>query len=187
VRPRHIHLAQRAHTGLLLLDMQEGFRPVIDAFDEAVANAGLLAEAFAILDRPVLVTEQYPKGLGATVAELAARLPGGVTPIEKTRFSACGVPDFDRAVDRAGCRTWIVAGIEAHICVEQTALDLMERGLDVHVAADAVSSRTPRNRALGIDKMMSLGVHVTSAEMAIFEMIEDAGAPEFKAISRLVR
>lgn len=187
MRPRHTHLAQRAHTGLIVVDMQEGFRPVIDAFDDAVANAGLLAEGFAILGRPVIVTEQYPKGLGPTVPELASRLPEGTTPIEKTRFSGCGVPEFDRAVDRAGCRAWVVAGIEAHVCVEQTALDLMERGHDVHVAADAVSSRTPRNRALGIDKMMSLGVHVTSAEMAIFEMVEDAGAPEFKAISRLVR
>jgi nicotinamidase-related amidase len=187
MRPRHTHLAQRAHTGLVIVDVQDAFRPVIDAFEETVANVGLLAEGFAILGRPVIVTEQYPKGLGATVPEVAGRLPEGVAPIEKTRFSACGVHDFDHAIDRAGCRTWVVAGIEAHVCVEQTALDLMERGHDVHVAADAVSSRTPRNRALGIDKMMSLGVHVTSAEMVLFEMLEEAGTPEFKAISRLVR
>ncbi|MFP5452122.1 MAG: hydrolase [Thermoleophilia bacterium] len=187
MKPRHTHLARREHTGLVIVDVQEAFRPVIDSFDETVANVGLLAEGFAILGRPIIVTEQYPKGLGSTVPEVAGRLPQGFAPIPKTRFSASGVHEFDQAVDRAACRTWVVAGIEAHVCVEQTALDLMERGHDVHVAADAVSSRTPRNRALGIDKMISLGVHVTSAEMALFEMIEDAGAPEFKAISRLVR
>lgn len=187
MRPRHTHLARRGHTGLVIVDVQEAFRPVIDSFDETVAAVGLLAEGFAILGRPVIVTEQYPKGLGATVPEVADRLPQGVVPIEKTRFSACGVHEFDQAVDRAACRTWVVAGIEAHVCVEQTALDLMERGHDVHVAGDAVSSRTPRNRGFGIEKMMALGVHLTSAEMVLFEMLEEAGTPEFKAISRLVR
>jgi nicotinamidase-related amidase len=184
---RHPRLAQRAHTGLVIVDTQEGFRPVIDAFDETAAAIGLLAEGFGILGCPVLVTEQYPKGLGSTVPEIAARLPEGTMRFEKLRLSACGVPAFDHALDRAGCRTWVVAGIESHICVQQTALDLLQLGLDVHVAADAVSSRTSRNRLLGLDKLIASGVTLSGAEMVLFEMLEEAGTPEFKAISRLVR
>jgi nicotinamidase-related amidase len=184
---RHPALLEREETGLILVDVQEAFRPVIDRFDEVVANCGLLAEGFGVLGRPVLVSEQYPKGLGHTVAELAERLPGDVRLVEKVRFSACGVGAFEEAMAAAGARTWVVAGIEAHVCVNQTVHDLLERGFGVQVAADAVSSRTPRNRDLGLAKMTAAGAGTTSAEMALFEMLEQAGSDEFKQISRLVR
>ena len=90
-------------------------------------------------------------------------------------------------METAGCDTWVLAGIETHVCVNQTAHDLLARGLAVHVAADAVSSRTERNRDLGLAKMAAGGAVVTSTETALFEMLEEAGSPEFKAISRLVR
>jgi nicotinamidase-related amidase len=184
---RHPALLQREETGLILVDVQEAFRPVIDRFDETVANCGLLAEGFGALGRPVLVSEQYPKGLGHTVAELAARLPEGTEPIEKLRFSACGVEAFDAALEASGCRTWVVAGIETHVCVNQTVLDLISRGYGAYVAADAVSSRTPANRALALERMSAAGAQLTSAEMALFELLEVAGSPEFKTISKLVR
>ena len=184
---RHPALLERDGTGLILVDVQEAFRPVIDGFDEVVANCGLLAEGFGLLGRPVLVSEQYPKGLGHTVAELAERLPGDARPVEKVRFSACGVDAFEEALAATDVRTWVVAGIEAHVCVNQTVHDLLERGFGVQVAADAVSSRAPRNRDLGLEKMAAAGAGLTSAEMALFEMLERAGSDEFKQISRLVR
>jgi nicotinamidase-related amidase len=121
------------------------------------------------------------------VDELAGRLPGDARLIEKVRFSACGVDAFEEAMAATGARTWVVAGIEAHVCVNQTAHDLLERGFGVQVAADAVSSRTARNRELGLAKMSAAGAGTTSAEMALFEMLERAGSDEFKQISRLVR
>lgn len=187
VGARHPGLLSRESTGLILVDVQEAFRPVIDGFDQVVANCGILAEGFGILGRPVLVSIQYPKGLGQTVPELAERLPEGTTVVEKLRFSACGVEAFDEALEAAGCTDWVVAGIETHVCVNQTVLDLIARDYAVHVAGDAVSSRAPGNRTLALEKMASEGAEVTSTEMALFEMLEVAGTDEFKAISRLVR
>jgi nicotinamidase-related amidase len=184
---RHPAMLRREDTGLILVDVQEGFRPVIDRFDETVAACGLLAEGFGVLGRPVLVSEQYPKGLGNTVAELAERLPEGTRHVEKLRFSACGVDAFDAALEAAGCRAWVVGGIEAHVCVNQTVLDLIDRGYDAYVAADATSSRAPANKALALERLAVAGAHVTGAEMALFEMLEVAGTPEFEAISKLVR
>lgn len=186
-RRRHPGLLRREQTGLILVDVQEAFRPVIDRFDAVAAKCGLLAEGFGVLGRPVLVSEQYPKGLGHTVAEVADRLPEGTRLVEKLRFSACGVDGFEQALAAADCRSWVVAGIETHVCVNQTVHDLLERGFEVQVAADAVSSRDPRNTALGLEKMTAAGAGVTSAEMALFEMLEEAGTDQFKQISRLVR
>ncbi len=187
VGTRHGALLPREGTGLIIIDVQEAFRPAIHAFDETAANCGLLAEGFGVLGRPVLASVQYPERLGEIVPEVAERMPHGAEPVSKLRFSACGVEAFDAALDAAGCETWVLAGIETHVCVNQTAHDLLERGLAVHVAADAVSSRTERNRDLGLAKMAAAGAVVTSAETALFEMLEEAGSPEFKAISRLVR
>ncbi len=184
---RHPALLERERAGLIVVDVQEAFRPVIDRFDQVVANCGLLAEGFGVLGRPVLVTEQYPNGLGHTVPELAERLPEGARLVEKTRFSAFGVSAFDEAIAESGAQSWVVAGIEAHVCVNQTVHDLLQVGFQVQVAADAVSSRTPTNRELGMAKMTAAGAGTTSAEMALFEMLEEAGSDEFKQISRLVR
>ena len=103
------------------------------------------------------------------------------------RFSACGVDAFEEAIAATDVRTWVVAGIETHVCVNQTVHDLLERGFGVQVAADAVSSRAARNRDLGLEKMAAAGAGTTSTEMALFEMLERAGSDEFKQISRLVR
>jgi nicotinamidase-related amidase len=184
---RHPALATRDDAGLVIIDVQEAFAPVIEGFDAVVANCGLLAEGFGVMGRPVIVTEQYPKGLGHTVPALAARLPEGTPIVEKTRFSACGVEGFEAAYDAARCNTWVVCGVEAHVCVNQTVHDLLARGASVHVAGDATGSRTAANREAGLHKAARAGAHVTSAEMVLFEMLRQAGGPEFKAISALVK
>lgn len=181
------HLLTTPDTGLIILDVQEGFRPVIDGFDRIVRNVAILAEGFAILGRPVIATEQYPKGLGRTVPEVEEHLAAFSDRIEKKRFSGCGVPEFDAAIVRDRCSRWIVCGIETHVCVNQTVADLRAQGIEVHVAADAVSSRSPRNHEIGLAKMQAAGALMTSAEMALFEMLETADNPDFKAISKLVR
>jgi nicotinamidase-related amidase len=130
----------------------------------------------------VLVTEQYPKGLGATVPEVADHLDG-IEPLPKTVFSAAGADGFDLG----GRDQAIVCGIESHVCVSQTAHELLERGVEVHVAGDATTSRTAENRALGLHKMESAGAILTSVETALFELLRAAGGDEFKAVQGLVK
>ena len=119
----------------------------------------------------MIVTEQYPKGLGQTVPELAEHLPAGVEPIEKTAFSAAEADGFDLG----GREQAIVCGIETHVCVNQTVLDLLDRGIEVHVVADAVGSRTEANRELGLNKAERAGAWLTSVETALFELLGRAG------------
>ncbi len=184
---RHPGLLQANQTGLLVIDVQEAFRPVIDRFGETVRNCRILIEGFGILHAPVIVSEQYPKGLGPLVPELAEVLPAGTPVIEKLRFSLAGVPEIDAAMTSTGMRRWVVCGIEAHVCVNQSVHDLLATGHAVVIAADAISSRTSANRQIGIDKCAAAGAVVSSAETVLFEMLEQAGSDEFKAISRLVR
>ena len=168
---------------LVVVDVQDGFRPAIPGFDRIAAAAATMVRGAAAMDVPIVVTEQYPKGLGPTVPEVAEHLPDGVEPLAKTAFSAASADGFALG----GREQAIVCGIEAHVCVNQTVHDLLARGYEVHVAADAVASRSPVNRALGLEKAERAGARVTSVEMALFEMLEEAGSPEFKAISKLVR
>lgn len=184
---RGSNLLTKDETGLIVIDVQEGFRPVIEGFETIVRNIAILAEGFAIMGRPVIVTEQYPKGLGRTVPEVEEHLAAFSEKVEKVRFSGCGVPEFDRALAATRCRSWVVCGIESHVCVNQTVADLLARGYSVHVAEDAVSSRAGANRRIGIAKMLAAGAQATSAEMALFEMLEAAGTADFKAISKIVR
>ena len=184
---RHSSLLRRDETGLIIVDVQEAFRPVIDDFETVARNCSILAAGFAILGRPVIVSEQYPKGLGSTIVEISEVVAEGTPIVEKMRFSACGVEAFDALLTAANCRSWVVAGVETHVCVNQTVLDLRSRGYGVHVASDAVSSRTAANREAGLRKMAAHGAEVSSAETVLFEMLEVAGGDAFKAISKLVR
>jgi len=168
---------------LLVVDVQERLVPAVSRGSALVNSVSFLARWARVAGVPVIATEQYPKGLGHTVQALADRLPEGTPIIEKTRFSACGVEGFEDAYDAARCDTWVVCGVESHVCVNQTVHDLLSRGASVHVTADAVSSRTPANRQAGLDKAARAGAHVTSAEMVLFEMLGQAGGPEFKARS----
>ena len=139
-----------------------------------------------MLKVPVFATEQYRKGLGATVPEVAVAM-AGVTPIEKLTFSACGAAGFSEALRARNVRDAILCGIEAHVCVAQTGLDLLDAGFRVFVAADAVSSRTPENCQLGLERLRGAGAVMVSTEMVLFEWLERAGTEEFKRIHALVR
>ena len=131
---------------------------------------------------PVIVTEQYPKGLGATVPEVAEHTLG-ISPIEKTVFSAARAEGFDLL----GRGQALVVGIEAHVCVSQTAHDLLADGIDVHVVADAVSSRASEDRERALDRLEKAGATITTTEAALFELLERAGSPEFKFVQSLVK
>jgi nicotinamidase-related amidase len=173
---------ERDRTALVVVDVQEGFRPVIDGFEDVAKRTGVLVQAAQVLGVPVLVTEQYPKGLGPTVPEVAEHLDG-VERLEKTIFSAPRADGFSLG----GRDQAIVCGIETHICVMQSALDLVEQGVQVEVAADAVSSRTPLNRDVGLERMREGGARITTVETALFELLGRAGTDEFKAVQRLVK
>ena len=173
---------QRDRTALVVVDVQEGFRRAIPDFERvAKATATLIAGAEA-LDVPVVITEQYPKGLGKTAPEVAGRLPEGTAPIEKVVFSAAEAEGFDLG----GRDQALVCGIETHVCVSQTAIDLLEGGTEVHVPLDAVGSRTEENKRVGLHKMERAGAVLTSVEAALFELLGRAGTDEFKEIQRLI-
>jgi nicotinamidase-related amidase len=166
----------------VVVDVQEAFRPAVRDFDRVAANVATLVEGAKALDVPVVVTEQYPKGLGSTVPEVAEHL-NGVEPTEKKCFSAARADGFDLH----GRTHAVVCGIEAHVCVAQTARDLLEQGVEVHVPRDAVTSRTDANRDVGLHRMERAGAVITSVEMALFELLGSADAPAFKRIQELVK
>ena len=172
----------RARAALVVVDVQEAFRPAVGEFDAVAGNAAVLVQGARALGLPVVVTEQYPQGLGDTVPEVAEHLDG-VARHAKTDFSAARAEGF--SLD--GRDQALVCGIEAHVCVQQTVADLLDAGVEVHVAADAVTSRTALNRRLGIEKMEASGAVVTSTEMALFELLGRAGTSEFKTIQGLVK
>ena len=172
----------RERTALVVVDVQEAFRPHVQAFEDTARASATLVQAAKVLGLPIVVTEQYPQGLGDTVPELAEHLEG-VERLPKVCFSAAAADGFDLA----GRDQALVCGIETHVCVSQTAHDLLDRGVEVHVAADAVSSRTAENRQVGLHKMETSGAVLTSVETALFELVGAAGSDEFKQIQRLVK
>jgi len=175
---------------VLVVDVQERLAAVMPpaGMERLVASTLVLLEAARLLGVPVLATEQYPKGLGPTVAPLVEKLRElAVEPIDKTTFDACGEPRVARALAEHAGRTVILAGMEAHICVFQTARELVRRGHPVHVAADAVLSRREENRELGLRHCERAGALVTPVETVVFDWLEKAGTDAFRAISKLVR
>jgi nicotinamidase-related amidase len=169
-------------TALLVIDVQEGFRRAIPQFDRITKATATLIDGAEAIGIPVVVTEQYPKGLGETVPEVAEHLPEGTRPLEKVVFSAAEAEGFDlEGRDQA-----LVCGIETHVCVNQTALDLLADGVDVQVAEDAVGSRTDENKRVGLQKMERAGAEITSVETALFELLGRAGTDEFKRVQKLI-
>ena len=173
----------RERAALVVVDVQEAFRKAVPTFEEVAGAAATLVKGAAAIGIPIVVTEQYPRGLGATVPEVADRLPDGVEPIEKVRFSAAEAEGF--GLD--GRDQAIVCGIETHVCVNQTVLDLLGEGVEAHVVSDAIGSRTEANRELGLHKMERAGATLTSIEMALFELLGGSDVPEFKSVQALVK
>jgi nicotinamidase-related amidase len=173
----------RDRATLVVIDVQEAFREAVPAFEQVAGAAGVLARGAGELGVPVVVTEQYPKGLGSTVAEVAEHLPDEARRLEKVRFSASDADGFDLA----GRDQAIVCGIEAHVCVAQTVLDLIESGTEVHLVADAVGSRNEGDAALALRRAERAGATLTSVEAVLFELLGGSDAAEFKAVQELVK
>jgi nicotinamidase-related amidase len=172
-------LLDRNKTALIVVDVQEGFRPY-ESFAGVADSCRKLVQGARILDVPIVVSEQYPRGLGRTALEVG--LDDEEHPIEKTVFSAARADGFDlRERTQA-----IVCGIETHVCVSQTVHDLLGRGVEVHVPADAVGSRHEIDYTRGLERMERAGAVVSTVETALFELLERAGTPEFKAVQKLI-
>ena len=173
---------------LLIVDIQQKLAAAMpeESRLEVFRNAAILAEAARLLKIPRLVTEQYPKGLGPTDPALAPQL-GGVERIEKTAFSCCGAAGFTDRWKALNRRQVVICGMEAHVCVLQTAVELAEAGYEVFVAEDAVCSRRESNRRNAMERLRQAGVTVTNTESVVFEWLRDSRHEQFKAISRLVR
>ena len=172
---------------VLIIDVQEAFRDSIADFAVLARNIGMLVQGAKSLSLPIIVTEQYPKGLGRTATEISAVLPTDCDLVEKTAFSAGGSMAFAEKLAMLNRKQIIVAGIEAHICVNQTVHDLLERGYQVHLLNDCVSSRAEQNKQIAIAKMQQSGAITASLEMALFEIMRDARHGEFKTIQKLIK
>ncbi|HEV2814659.1 MAG TPA: isochorismatase family protein [Solirubrobacteraceae bacterium] len=170
----------RDRTTLVVVDLQEAFRKAVPDFEEVARRAATLVEGARILGVPAIVTEQYPTGLGRTVDEVGLN---GEPVLEKTVFAASQAEGFDlEGRDQA-----LVCGIEAHVCVHQTVEDLSAKGVEVHVAADAIASRDPANKVVALQRAERAGAVPTTTEMALLELCGRAGTPEFKTIQRLIK
>jgi len=177
----------RDEVALVVVDFQERIVPAMREGASAVAEAVKLIKGFEALGCPVLVTQQYSKGLGESVREIKEAF-SEFTHIEKSAFSVMGEPDFARALKGVGRKTVIVCGIETHVCVMQSALDMIAAGYDVFLATDAVSSRKARDEEPAIKRMIHSGVVPTTVESALFELLEnDSKSETFKTISRLIK
>lgn len=171
---------------LVAVDYQEKLLPHIHGRDALLRKATLLLESAGVLGIPVLLTEQYPKGLGKTVPEVA-RLMGDSPAVEKTCFSCAGEPEFMRRFAAVARKQAVIIGVETHVCVAQTAVELAARGFQVFIAADACGSRHPADADLGLRRMEAAGVVVTGAEAVVFEWLRRAGTEEFKKVSGLIK
>lgn len=182
---RSPELLSRKESRLLIVDVQEKLVPKIVNLDRMLANCRLLIQGAKILNVPVFATEQYPKGLGHTVGRLRELLDA---PSEKLRFSCAEVLEWGTAAEQADNRFQIVvAGMEAHVCVMQTVLDLLGSGFQVYVAADAVSSRAELDWKIALDRMSNGGATIVTTESVLFEWCEVSGTSEFKQISQLIK
>jgi hypothetical protein len=170
----------------LIIDIQERLFPVIANNDVLEHQLGILIEGLKILDIPLVVTEQYKKGLGETIDSIN-RLVLGSTFAEKLAFSCCDEPRFVEHLELSQRRTVIIAGIESHICVLQTAIDLKERGYQPVVVEDCVGSRSEHNKQIAMNRLRHEGVIITSCESILFELCRYAGNDAFKSISKLVK
>jgi nicotinamidase-related amidase len=182
---RSPELLHRAHSRLVLIDVQDKLLAAIPQREQLVARCRLLAEGARLFGVPIAGTEQYPRGLGSTVSELSEFVP---LPRDKLRFSAAeavGWPPAAEADD--GRRQLVLAGIEAHVCVLQSALDWLAMGYAVYVAADAVGSRCPTDRDAALHRLRDAGAVVASVESILFEWCDTAAAAEFKTLSRLLK
>lgn len=174
---------------LLIIDIQTrlGQAMPTKVLNRVISNTALLSRAAGLLDVPVLVTEQYPQGLGPTITDISNALPATAVTLDKTAFSCVAAQGFDDALERANRKQMLIVGMESHICVLQSALDLLTAGYDVYVVEDAVCSRRLENYQNALDRLRQAGVGIISAESAIFEWLVHSRHEHFKVISAMLR
>ncbi len=177
----------RQNAGLLIIDFQERLFPAIDRSCEVLETIQKVVKGLRILHVPIIATEQYPRGLGSTVAPLKALLGPQQRYLTKTTFSCLGDEDVKAQLLEMEVSQWILVGIEAHVCILQSAKDLLFANKQVVVLNDAISSRSIYDFSTAIAELRDIGVRVTSAETVLFELVRDAKAAEFKNISNLVK
>lgn len=183
-------LPERENCALLIIDMQERLATTMpaDVLAKVVRNTCILAQTAREFNLPVVVSEHYPKGLGHTIAGIKEVLPAGVTPIEKVEFSCCKAPGFEQVFyEDLALNNFILCGMETHICVMQTALDLLQRNHRVYIAADAVCCRDKLNWKVGLNTMQQAGAVIGTTEMFAFGLLGAAGTEQFKRIYKLIK
>jgi len=183
----HPSLLEKDKTVLVVVDLQEAFRHPINDFALISSRASIAVRGFQTLNLPVIITEQYPEGLGRTAEEILFSLPPEFEFVEKTAFSSCGANPFMEKLRATGASQVVLCGLETHICVNQTAHDLLTEGFQVHVLTDCVGSRFAQDKETALRKMQLNGVVLSSVEMALFELMRDAKHEQFKAIQSLVK
>lgn len=183
---RHPLLANPSAIGLVVVDVQEKFAPIIPGFETVVRNIVALVKGFQEFSLPVILTEQYPKGLGKTVQAISDCFRPFI-PIEKMTFSAMQDEAFADRIGRLRIDAFAVCGLESHICVHQTVCDMLYKKYRVYIPFDAVGSRNPQNRSLALGRMEKAGAVPTSTEMLLFEMAMRAGTERFKKIQNLIK
>jgi len=171
---------------LVVVDIQERLASVMSERQKVIGNSLHLIEAAKVLHFPLLLTEQYPKGLGPTVPEITEALPS-YKPIEKLMFGCCGEPRFMGAIGPTGKKKVILCGMETHVCVLQTCLGLIKEGYIVHVVQDAICSRAKENHRIGVEFMRDAGAVITGTETVLFQLLEKAGTEEFKILSKRIK
>ena len=179
-------MLNRTAAVLIMIDFQGNLARAMVDKENLFANSAKLIQGFKALNLPIMVTEQIPEKLGSTIPQLLAEL-GGVQPIAKQTFSCWADASFHDQLESLSRRHVVLTGIECHVCVYQTALDLMANGYTVHLVADAVSSRTSENREVGIQAIKSAGAQITSTEMVLFELLGTATDPKAKEIFKIVK
>ena len=179
-------LTNKANTALIVIDVQERLLPVIHNNEQLVENCVKLIKGFKVLNLPVFVTEQYPEGIGKTVEPIREVLED-VEVKEKMTFSCIGIEGFIRELRKANIHYTILCGIETHVCLWQSAMDLKNAGFNVIVAGDCVSSRKAEDRETALDRMIMNGVDVASTEMVLFELLETSEGEEFKQILSIIK
>jgi nicotinamidase-related amidase len=183
----HDRILNNLTATLLVVDVQEAFRNAIPDFALIASRISVAVRGFHVLDVPILVTEQYPKGLGHTAEEIQLILPESAERFEKSAFSSCGASGFVERLREKGIRYVVVCGIETHICVNQTAHDLLREGFQVHLLTEAVASRFEHDKQAGLEKMIGSGAVPSSIEMALFELMGDSKHSQFRHIQALIK
>lgn len=182
----HAHLLDREQSVLLVIDLQESYRGKLANEPRVVASAAKLLDAAGVLGIPIVLTEQYPKGLGPTREEISSHLPPGVAKFEKTSFSCLGAPGLRAHLDQLARPQIVIVGIETHVCVNQTVHELLAARWQPHLVRDAVTARFALEDEAGFAKMTAAGALPASVESVVFEWLRDARSPDFKAVHKLV-